>query len=278
MKAKILMMIAGLMLALFSCQKDTDLLNQKTLDDIDFDAVTDAVYEDIFNAAEDASLSVEPVVKGETIEVADCPVITITHPEGALWPKTVTLDYGTGCTGFNENTRAGKIVTVVTGPRLTAGSKRTVTLENYYFNDIKVEGTKVFENKGLNQDNNMVVSVTLTGGKVTFPDGKTIERTVNHEREWIAGLQTRNVFDDECLITGTASGKNRRGVEYTNTIISPLHWTRACKFITEGVVEISITGQDKPATLDYGNGDCDAKAIVTRGDQSKEILLRHRVN
>ncbi|HLP74599.1 MAG TPA: hypothetical protein VK155_16960 [Bacteroidales bacterium] len=278
MKTKIFIMIAGLMLALFSCQKDSDVIDQKTLDDVDFDAVADAVFEDIFNAAEDASFSAEPVAKGEATEMADCPVITITHPEGALWPKTVTLDYGTGCTGFNNNTRAGRIITVVTGPRMTTGSKRTVTLENYSFNDIKVEGTKVFENKGLNANNNMVVSVTLTGGKTTFPDGKTIERTVNHEREWIAGLSTRNIFDDECLITGTASGKNRRGVEYTNKITTPLHWTRACKFITEGVVEISLSGQDKPMTLNYGNGDCDAKATVTRGDQSKEILLRHKVN
>lgn len=278
MKTKILLMIAGLMLALFSCQKDSAVIDQATLDDVDYDAVTDAVYEDIFNAAEDASLSVEPGLKSESTEVADCPVITITHPEGALWPKTVTLDFGTGCTGFNDNTRAGKIVTVITGPRLTAGSKRTVTLENYSFNNIKVEGTKVFENKGLNAEGNMVVSVALTGGKVTFPDGKVIERTVNHEREWIAGFNTRNIFDDECLITGTASGKNRKGIGYTNTIISPLHWSRACKFITEGVVEIRIDGQEKPMTLDYGNGDCDAKAIVTRGDQSKEILLRNRVN
>ncbi len=28
--------------------------------------------------------------------------------------------------------------------------------------------------------------------------------------------------------------------------------------------------------MNYGTGDCDAKAVVTRGGESKEILLRHK--
>lgn len=275
MKTRLFLIIAGVMLVLFSCQKDTDDIDQPTLDDAGLETVADVIFEDVFSVADNAEILAEG--KSEGVISADCPVVTVTRPSGALWPKTITLDFGTGCTGFNDNVRKGKIIMVVTGPRLQQGSTRTVTFENYYFNDMKVEGTKVFTNKGYNSAQNLVVTVTLTGGKVTLPDGRTIERTVAHEREWIAGLLTPNIWDDECLVTGTASGKTRADVVYTNTILNALHWKRACRFITEGVVKMERSGETV-VTLDYGDGECDAKAVVTRGDQSKEILLRHKMN
>ena len=276
MKTKIFLMIAVMMLVIFSCKKDSAQIDQTSLDDADFDAIATAVFDDVFSTADNASLVLEDMAKGAE-EVSDCPIVTVTRPSASVWPKTITMDYGTGCTGFNDNTRSGKVVIEVTGPRLEAGSKRTVTFVDYYFNEMKVEGTKVIENKGYNDNDNMVVTISLTGGKVTLPDGKTIERTVAHEREWIEGLSTRNIFDDECLITGVASGKNRREVEYTNTIITALHWKRACRFFVSGVIKMERSGQELPITMDYGDGECDAKAVVSRGDQSKEILLRSGV-
>jgi hypothetical protein len=146
---------------------------------------------------------------------------------------------------------------------------------NYFFNGIKVEGTKVLENMGYNSNQNLLVSVKLTDGKLTMPDGTTIERNMDHLREWTAGLLTKNIWDDECLITGTATGKNVDGIAYTNTILSALHWTRACRFIVSGVVNFERDGA-LPVQLDYGTGECDSKAVVTRGDVSKEILLKNK--
>jgi hypothetical protein len=106
-------------------------------------------------------------------------------------------------------------------------------------------------------------------------DGKTIERSADHQREWIAGLLTRNIWDDECLVTGSATGIDITGTSYTNTIMTALHWTRACRFIVSGVIQIG-RGDSAPVMLDFGTGDCDAKAVVTSGDESKEITLRNR--
>ena len=41
---------------------------------------------------------------------------------------------------------------------------------------------------GYNNNQNLVFSVKLMNGKLTLPDGKTIERSFEHQREWIAGL------------------------------------------------------------------------------------------
>ena len=55
-----------------------------------------------------------------------------------------------------------------------------------------------------------------------------------------------------------------------------MHWTRACRFIVSGVVKIERTGKS-PVEIDYGSGECDAKAVVTRNGVSKEILLRNKL-
>jgi hypothetical protein len=282
MKTKILLMITALAVFSFSsCKKDSSgVIEQASLNLADDDAVTDMVFEDVFNTVDNATIILDQLgksieAKSATIVTDSCPVISITHPSDALWPKTVTVDYGTSCTGINDNVRSGKIIIEVTGPRLQPGSKRTVTFMNYYFNGIKVEGTKVLENMGYNNNQNLVISVKLTAGKLTLPNGKTIERSMDHQREWIAGLLTRNIWDDECLITGTATGKNVDGVAYTNTILTALHWTRACRFIISGVVKIERDGKS-PVQIDFGSGDCDAKAVVSKDGISKEILLRNK--
>ena len=205
-----------------------------------------------------------------------CPTVTIANPETGIWPKTLTVDFGTGCSGLYDNTRSGKIIIEVTGPRLEAGSKKTITFDNYYFNGIKVEGTKVIENAGYNENQNLVFSVKLTDGKLTLPDGRFIERTADHQREWISGLLTKNIWDDECLVTGTATGTTLEGVAYSNTITTALHWKRACFFIVSGVVKIEREGKPD-VDINYGTGDCDAVAVVTRNGESREILLRHKI-
>jgi hypothetical protein len=282
MKTRFFILVAAAtMITFFSCQKDTPLLDDESVNIADDDAVTEAIFDDVFSTADNASIIAEGLAKGDeaksgTEVLADsCPVITVARTGSSPWPKTITVDYGTGCTGLNDIVRKGKILIEVTAPRLQTGAKRTVTFQDYYINGIKVEGTKVLETIGFNASQNLVVSVKLTGGKLTLPDGKTMEREVNHQREWTAGLLTKNIWDDECLITGTASGVNINGVGYTNTITTALHWTRACRFLVSGIIKIERTDM-QPVTIDFGTGDCDAKAVVTRGDESKDITLKYR--
>jgi len=262
--------------SLLACNKKSSL-DQTSVNVADDDAVSNAVFEDVSNTADIADLTLDNYQAGtKSLTVTDsCPSVTIDHPTDAIWPKTITIDYGSGCTGFYDNTRSGKIIIVVTGPRKTTGSIRTITFDNYYFNGIKVEGTKTIETMGYNGNQNMVFHVKLTDGKLTLPNNTVIERSFDHQREWIAGFNTRNIWDDEVLITGTASGVTINGVAYTNSITTALHWTRACKFIVSGIIDIEREGKDS-IVLDFGSGSCDAVATVTKGGETKEITLRHK--
>jgi hypothetical protein len=283
MRTKIFMMIVIAAVFTFSsCKKDSNdgAIEDASVNLADDDAVAEVVYDDVFNTADNATIILDetgnPEAKSVIVLADSCPSITFTRPTANLWPKIVTVDYGASCSGMNDNVRSGKIIIEVTGPRMQAGSKRTVTFTDYYFNDIKVEGTKVIETIGLNNNQNLTVTVELNDGKLTFPDNTTILRSASHLREWTAGILTRNIWDDECLITGTATGENVEGVSYTNTILTALHWQRACRFIVSGVVKIEREGAPV-VQIDYGTGDCDAKAVVTSRDVSREILLKNRL-
>jgi hypothetical protein len=283
MKTKIFIMGTALALfSFFSCNKDNNPIEETSADFVEDDAVTELAYEDVFNTVDNATITMENLMgtaKGytqSTLVLADsCPTITITNPTTGIFPKTITIDYGTGCSGFNGSTRSGKIIITVTDRRNVLNSIRTVTFDNYFFNLIKIEGTKELKNLGLNDNQNMVISDNLTGGKLTLPDGKTIERSFEHQREWIAGWGTKNIWDDECLITGTATGKGINGREYTNTILTALHWKRVCEFLVSGTIKFERSGVD-PVVLDYGTGDCDDIATLTTGDQTKTIKLKHK--
>jgi hypothetical protein len=281
MKTKILLMILSVaVISFISCNKESSQLDQTSINLVDDDAVSEVAFEDVFNTVDNASVILENALgkgdlKSGTVASDSCPVVTVDNLTPDIWPKTITVDYGTECLGFNGSTRSGKIIINVTARRNEVNSTRTVTFDNYFFNGIKIEGTKEFKNLGLNDNQNTVISVKLTGGKLTLADGKTIERAFEHQREWIAGWATKNIWDDECLITGAATGKNIDGLAYTNTITTALHWQRVCKFLVSGVVMIEREGVG-PVELDYGDGTCDAIATLRKGDQTREITLKSR--
>ena len=142
MKTKFFLTITALLiLSINSCRKEPLSPDQANTDLAEDEAVSEAVFEDIFNTTDEATAMLDDAMKsGDTkssvLSGESCPVITVTHPSSGVWPKTVTIDYGSGCTGFYDNTRSGRIIIEVTGPRPVVGSMRRVTFDNYYFNNI----------------------------------------------------------------------------------------------------------------------------------------------
>lgn len=268
-KALILLMtFLGFMVT--SCQK-SEPLETSSAEAADDAAFSETLFDDVFASLEIATNIAESTTKsGEVID--SCPVVTVTFPEGGSWPRNVVIDYGTSCVGLDAIVRSGKIVIALSAPRREVGSVRSITFDGYFFNDVRLEGTKRVENLGANNSGNVVFGVTLTNGKITFPNDSTIEREFEREREYVAGYITRNPWDDECLITGFVSGKTYSGLTYTHTITSALYWKAVCRFIVSGTVRFELEGVE-PFYLDYGDGECDAKAVISRGDDSKEITL-----
>ncbi|HUS86415.1 MAG TPA: hypothetical protein VMW76_04160 [Bacteroidales bacterium] len=276
---KFLFLFTATAILMIACEQNKSPLSTDDINLADDDAVAEAIFDDIFSTADNATQLLDGFLKGgdvksDIIVLADsCPMVTVDLSDELI--KVITVDFGDGCTGLWDQTRSGKIIITVTGLRRQVGSTRTVTFDNYYFNGVKVEGTYVTTNEGENSNDNIVFSTELTGGKIILPNDITIEREFYREREWIAGYDTWNIWDDECLVTGGATGTTYKGYTYENTIISALHWKRVCKFFVSGVIQVNREGVD-PFEIDYGDGGCDAIAVLRRGDVEKEIMLRYR--
>ncbi len=275
----IIMLFAGTML-ISSCEKEkSGFINEQDLAVIEDEVMTANLYEDIMSSIDNAVKAVDEMIYGGGLKSAvvsdECPLITVDHPDEIYWPKVITIDYGTGCEGFYGQTRSGKIVITITERYRAPGSVKTVELVNYVINGIAVEGTKTIENLGRNENSNLEFSISLVDGKVTTPNGIVINREFNRLREWVSGEDTFNRWDDVYFITGEASGTNWKGDAYTRTITNPLEVAASCRFIKSGTVVITVEGRSQ-ITLDYGNGNCDNEATVTKDGETRTILLKYR--
>jgi hypothetical protein len=252
---------------LTACKKDeeTSFATEQIVAAEDQTAAND-LYEDVDEQVDDA---VETRGGGEDT----CPTVTIDPADGS-YPRTMTIDFGSvGCVGVDGRTRKGKIVVNLTDTLVNAGAVRTATFVDFYVDDAKIEGTRTLTNQGADTGGNLSFSRTVTGGKITFPNGEVATWEANHTLTQTEGASTIARIDDAWEVTGGATGVNRNGKPFTTEIVSPLVKKRACRWIVSGTKNLEIDG--KTLTIDYGNGDCDRKAIVTgpRGN-TREILIR----
>jgi hypothetical protein len=198
-------------------------------------------------------------------------IITVT-PDDNTYPKTVTIDFGDGDNCPDGRFRKGKIVLHFTGPIRKPGSVVTITLVNFQVGRVKIEGTKVITN--LSENGNIKFSVQVTGGKVTFPNGRGYEYEKLKYVKQIEGGDTDEISDDVYSIEGRSQTKYKNGVVTTINTESALIKKVSCPWISKGTLKIKINTHE--FLLDYGfpdNGDCDNKALLKYNSKEKIILL-----
>ena len=276
-----LLIILGIAaISISSCKKDSQTSDNQDLTSVEESAVASETFTDAF--ADLSSLSAESDVLFSTSESGfqtmsapaalstSCAVITIS-PQGNVWPKTITMDFGTGCT-YENVTRKGKIIAVFTDRFKNAGAKITVTFDNFYVYDHKIEGTKIITNNGKNARGYYNYTVEVSKSKISTA-GKTVSFSSLNTIEWKAGSETRTPGDDVFSVTGSSKGTNSKGKDFSINIVKPLIKEVACHFIVSGSTDIK-SDNHATKTLDYGSGNCDNKATITVEGVDKEITLR----
>ncbi len=198
-----------------------------------------------------------------------CPIVTI-DPDDGSYPRTITIDFGDGCVGPKGRVRKGKIIVTVTDTITNAGAVRTTTFEDFYIDGVKVEGTKTLTNLGFDDEGNVAFNRTVTGGKLTFPNGDVATWESDFTLTQVEGGNTPTYLDNVFEITGHSSGVNRHGKSYSTEILEPVVRKKLCPWAVAGV--LSLTIEDKTVTIDYGDGECDNKAILTAPDGSEHII------
>jgi hypothetical protein len=203
-----------------------------------------------------------------------CPTVTFAQPQGT-WPNTITIDFGTGCEypAGSGRIHKGKLIIQQSATMFTAGATRTLTFDGYFIDDIGVQGSKSWTNNGL--DANGSWSYTKTGANMvlSYPDGTSSSWNHTHTSTLIQGGGTPTHLDNVWSTTGSTTGVNRQGQDFSSTITEPLIKRALCRWISEGVTE--FTRGDRSATLNFGNGTCDRFGQLTT-DNGNTITIRLR--
>jgi hypothetical protein len=193
----------------------------------------------------------------------------------ARFPLKVVMDFGTGCTGRDGRTRKGKIITVYTGPLFIPGNSTTTTFDGYYVNETKVEGTHKVLNKST--QNQRIFQVVVSGAKLSRPNGNYTQWNSEKTITQLEGLGTPLFpLDDVFKVQGGANGAVKREdkfFQWSTQIKEPLIKRFVCRWIVKGVVTMRKSNAPV-ADLNYGDGACDNKAVITINGVSREITLR----
>jgi hypothetical protein len=261
-------------IAYSGCKKDKQDKDTKAAEN---NAYAENVFADIFKQIkEQASTDTNVARYAQKSDKTGCATLTVSPIGYGIWPKTLTIDFGTtNCQGTDSNWRRGKIICVFSHYYQDSLTTINVSLDNYYFNDNHVTGTKTITNLGhighTNGTNNLKFSVVVSNATITKPEG-TISWNSTRTNEWIVGEGTPYILDDVYMITGAANGTDVNGNTFTVNITTALKVAVSCRWIESGILE--ITPQGLPTrTVDYGSGDCDNQATVTINGYTFNIVL-----
>jgi len=290
-KSTLVIMLSGLVI-ISSCKKNSignDTNADLTLQAGKSDAISDAQFDDVFNIA----MGVQSSDVGENIGIGTaagiiyrttnvektkstdstvrCFTVTVDPTTLHVFPKTVTIDFGSGCIGKDGKLRKGKIITTYTGPMFISGSMATTTFDNYNVDSFKIEGTHTVKNTSTS--NSISWSVKVTAGKITNTlNGRWHQWDGERIHQQLQGSDTPYDFsDDEFQITGSSTGSNSKGISWTSTITEPLLRKVSCHWIGAGKIEIERNGHQ--GILDFGDGSCDNKVTITINGISYDISL-----
>jgi hypothetical protein len=203
-----------------------------------------------------------------------CATYTVSPNDTSTFPKTITVNFGAGCTSPDGVTRKGSIAFVYTGKILYPGTTVSVSFTNYSVNGYALQGTYSISNNS-SLAKGISFSTQVSNGNITFPDAGYYTYSGSKTITQTAGASTpSNLSDDVYSITGSNTIYNSStGNTLQDSITSPLTKAEACGYISSGVVSFvfnnSLTG-----TLDFGNGSCDSLAIVKIGSFSENIILK----
>jgi hypothetical protein len=188
---------------------------------------------------------------------------------------TTTIDFGTtNCLCTDNRYRRGKIISAYSGYYYAAGNVRTITFQDYYVNDHKIEGTHTVTFNGRDATHpNYTWTISAQNMKITAPDGKSHTWSSTRTRELIAGANTLFDFTDDVYeITGSANGTNRKSISYSVNIDKALTVKTTCQYIVSGRMTIKADGVSD-RVVDFGLGDCDNKAEVVINGHVYPITL-----
>lgn len=242
------------------------------VEDVSFTAAEEEGEAAVFGRSDNTSdRRYQPSFPELRLRIGSCATVTVS-PNDSTYPKTVTIDFGDGCIGADGKFRKGAIIIHLTGPIRRSGSVMTITFRNFFLNRAHMEGTKTLSN--LSENGNIKFAEQVTGGAVTFPNGRGYQfQSLKYVRQFEGG-STRSIRDDVFSIEGRSETQFNNGKTVIFNTETPLIKKVACHWISNGVLKVKVNEQ--VLYVDYGapsTGECDNKALLTWNNGNNQRLI-----
>lgn len=200
-----------------------------------------------------------------------CPPVTSYEPAADVYPRRVTIDYGTGCTNADGVTRSGKIIFTYLNDPYHVDGKQTIRYDNFYIDGVKIEGVTKATNNGPQNNAEMAYRFVFKDRKLIYPNGDYT--LINGHRRVLKfsdtpgfGFPNGNfqVMGELNYVTNVGGVTD----SYKTNITQRLTYRENCNWIVKGV-ELTTFSDNKTTTFDYGPGTCDNIATLTKKDGSQ---------
>ena len=278
--------ILFVLICITSCTKKTEDATDVSSIASD-DGFAENIIYDLKNAGDQAgTYELSPTIKSFEKSKDTCLGVKFMKFDTITKSGTLVVSYGkdgkTNCTCKDGKTRRGSIEINYQPTKNIIGSVITYRTDSiqknkdsdqkvkneYFVNDNQLIGYKKVTLKDAR-----TFEINVKDAKIIKKDGGMISWSSDRVRLWTAGYDTPDIKDDSYEITGTSYGINSNNIPYSFSTITALEKSTLCQWIKKGKLKITRTGK-KDAIIDYGDGACDNKAILTVGTWTKEILVK----
>ena len=180
---------------------------------------------------------------------------------GNTFPKTITIEYD-GTPDILGIVREGTITGVLTNRIWLQGSILTINYDNYVVNGVQFKGTHHITNQATTLSNLSITFDVVISNVEIIEEGESGVWSGNHKWVWTL---------NETTVTGSTAGITQGGIPYETLITTPLVQYHDCPLVSKGIVE--VTSGTYQATINYGDGTCDDKAIFTFNGKDTTITF-----
>jgi hypothetical protein len=182
------------------------------------------------------------------------------EPQAPLaFPKTLSLDYGTGCTDIWGVDRAGNIK-IVLQKIWEPGATSSIEYGNYSENKVKMNGKVSLSN--VSDNTGIGLELAVANLKRTEANGaeSSVQAALKYRQTAGAGTFW-DWKDDVYEITGSTQIALADGQKAAMSITVPLSKSNNCLWAAKGKATLVVNGVNME--VDLGNGACDNEALVT---------------
>jgi hypothetical protein len=271
----LLLACAALLMALVfqACQKDQELTSITEQEEVTL-IETNITAEDE-QEAEVQVLNQWAIESGSTTSAPACAIIT-RNTEA----RTITIDFGRGCTSANGITRSGKVI-ITLGRWNDYASQRFITFDNFKVQGRGISGSVELRNFSRTASGNPIVTRILKDYTITFTDGSTHVINGTQTRELLSGEGESDLRKHKLKLTGYFEGVSSKGRRTKHTITEPIIVDFACagrggfaRVAGKTEIQVSNLRDSRTRLVNYGDGTCDKEYTITLNDGKVIIITK----